>query len=125
MDDGERIGSRDPSGIRIGAVEAAAYRIPTPGPEADGTLAWDATTLVVVHVRCGAVAGLGWTYADTACVDLIHGVLSAAIRGRDVLDMSACWHAMQRHVRNLGRVGLVSCALSAVDIALWDAAARL
>lgn len=32
---------------------------------------------------------------------------------------------MQHQVRNLGRPGLVSCALSAVDIALWDAAARL
>lgn len=31
---------------------------------------------------------------------------------------------MRRAIRNLGRPGLVSCALSAVDIALWDAAAR-
>jgi L-alanine-DL-glutamate epimerase-like enolase superfamily enzyme len=31
---------------------------------------------------------------------------------------------MQHAIRNLGRAGLVSCAMSAVDIALWDAAAR-
>jgi L-alanine-DL-glutamate epimerase-like enolase superfamily enzyme len=40
-------------------------------------------------------------------------------------DVPACWVAMQRRVRNLGRPGLVSCAMSAVDIALWDLAARL
>jgi L-alanine-DL-glutamate epimerase-like enolase superfamily enzyme len=32
---------------------------------------------------------------------------------------------MQRQVRNAGRPGLVSSAMSAVDCALWDAAARL
>lgn len=36
-------------------VRAAAYRIPTDAPEADGTLSWDATTLVVVHAGVGAV----------------------------------------------------------------------
>jgi L-alanine-DL-glutamate epimerase-like enolase superfamily enzyme len=109
----------------IDDVSAAAYRIPTPGPQADGTLTWDATTLVVARVRCGDTDGLGWTYADAACVDLIQGVLATAVRGRPALDVPAAWLAMQRQVRNLGRVGLVSCAMSAVDTALWDAAARL
>jgi L-alanine-DL-glutamate epimerase-like enolase superfamily enzyme len=107
--------------VRVGA---RAYRVPTPAPEADGTLAWDATTIVVVHVDAGDVTGLGWTYADAACVPLIEGVLAAAVRGRPVLDVPACWAAMRHAIRNLGRPGLVSCALSAVDIALWDAAAR-
>jgi hypothetical protein len=35
---------------RVSAVEASAYTIPTERPEGDGTLTWDATTLVVVHV---------------------------------------------------------------------------
>ena len=34
----------------VEAVTAAAYTIPTDQPEADGTLAWSATTLVVAHV---------------------------------------------------------------------------
>jgi L-alanine-DL-glutamate epimerase-like enolase superfamily enzyme len=55
---------------------------------------------------------------------VIHGVLAEAVCGRDVLDVPGCWHAMQQRIRNLGRPGIVSCALSAVDIALWDAAAR-
>lgn len=88
-------------------------------------MAWDSTTIVVVQAQCGDISGLGWTYADAACANLVHGVLLDAVRGRDVLDVPACWHAMQRRIRNQGRPGLVSCAMSAVDIALWDAAARL
>ncbi|NBH11573.1 enolase C-terminal domain-like protein [Amycolatopsis sp. SID8362] len=109
----------------VDRVGARAYRVPTPGPEGDGTLAWDSTTIVVVHVDAGGVTGLGWTYADAACVPLIEDTLGPVVRGRPVLDVPACWTAMQRAIRNLGRAGLVSCALSAVDIALWDAAARL
>ncbi|GHF96866.1 MULTISPECIES: enolase C-terminal domain-like protein [Amycolatopsis] len=108
----------------IERVGARAYRVPTPQPEADGTLEWEATTIVVVHAEAGGVHGLGWTYADAACVPLIEGVLADAVRGRPVLDVPACWAAMQHAIRNLGRAGLVSCAMSAVDIALWDAAAR-
>ncbi|SFW85891.1 enolase C-terminal domain-like protein [Amycolatopsis australiensis] len=105
-------------------VGARAYRVPTPGPEADGTLAWDATTIVVVRADAGEVSGLGWTYADEACVPLIEGKLAEVVRGRPLCDVPAAWTAMQRAIRNLGRAGLVSCALSAVDVALWDAAAR-
>ncbi|AOS63960.1 enolase C-terminal domain-like protein [Actinoalloteichus hymeniacidonis] len=113
--------TRPPDVARIGA---RAYRVPTPRPEADGTLLWPDTTIVVVQVEADPVRGLGWTYADAAVVPLIEGVLAEAIAGRPLLDVPACWAAMQHATRNLGRPGLVSCALSAVDIALWDASAR-
>ncbi|GAB2964955.1 mandelate racemase [Amycolatopsis acidiphila] len=109
----------------VESVHARAYRIPTPAPEADGTLEWDSTTIVVVHIRAGGVTGLGWTYCDAACVPLITGTLAPVVCGRPVLDVPAAWSAMRRCIRNLGRPGLASCALSAVDIALWDAAARV
>ncbi|MBO0810717.1 MAG: mandelate racemase [Microlunatus sp.] len=107
-------------------VDARAYKIPTPEPEADGTLEWDATTMIIVRVGTdtGDVEGLGWTYADASCVPLIMGRLAGAIKDRPLLDVPAAWSAMQHEIRNLGRPGLVSCALSAVDIALTDAAAR-
>lgn len=109
----------------VDGVVARAYRVPTPAPEADGTLEWDATTIVVVRVNTGDVVGVGWTYADAACVPLIERTLAPVIRDQPVLPVPARWTAMQRKIRNLGRPGLVSCALSAVDIALWDAAAQL
>lgn len=109
----------------VEAVWAEAFRVPNPQTEADGTLSWDATTMVAAHVRAGPATGLGWTYADRACVPLIDNVLASAVVGRPVLDVAAAWATMRRQIRNLGRPGLVSCALSAVDTALWDAAARL
>ncbi|TDV48005.1 enolase C-terminal domain-like protein [Actinophytocola oryzae] len=109
----------------IDGVDARAYRVPTRSPEADGTLAWDATTIAVVRVRAGGTVGLGWTYADAACVPLVRDTLAPLVVGRPVVHVPARWQAMQRGIRNLGRPGLVSCALSAVDIALWDAAARV
>lgn len=38
-------------------VQATAYRVPTDRPEADGTLAWDSTTIVVVTVSAGNTVG--------------------------------------------------------------------
>jgi L-alanine-DL-glutamate epimerase-like enolase superfamily enzyme len=109
----------------VDRIEATACRIPTPGPEADGTLEWDATSIVLVQAYAGDVRGLGWTYADAACVPLIERTLAPAVIGHQVLDVPACWTRMRHAIRNLGRPGLVSCGLSAVDTALWDAAARL
>jgi len=39
---------------KIEGVKAAAYTIPTDGLESDGTLEWDSTTLVTVHVNAGS-----------------------------------------------------------------------
>jgi L-alanine-DL-glutamate epimerase-like enolase superfamily enzyme len=106
-------------------VLAAVYEIPTDRPEADGTLAWSSTTLVVAQVSGGGRTGTGYTYASGACKPLIEGPLAAAVVGQNVLDTGAAWQAMVRAVRNLGRPGLASCAISAVDTALWDLKAIL
>ena len=47
------------AGAALGAVHAAAYRLPTDAPESDGTLAWEQTTLVVVEVEGAGERGLG------------------------------------------------------------------
>ena len=109
----------------VDEVTAAVYEVNTDRPEADGTLAWSKTTLITARVTAGGTAGLGYTYASGACKPLIEGELAAAVTGRSVLDTGAAWQAMVRAVRNLGRPGLVSCAISAVDTALWDLKAKL
>ena len=43
----------------ISRIECFAYKIPTDGLEADGTLQWDSTTLIAVRIRAGAETGLG------------------------------------------------------------------
>lgn len=109
----------------ITQIDAKAYAVPTDAPEADGTFAWDKTTLVVVHITAGGKTGLGYTYADAATAKLIQETLADKVKGRDALDIPGSWHAMDHAIRNLGRPGICSMAIAAVDVALWDLKAKL
>jgi L-alanine-DL-glutamate epimerase-like enolase superfamily enzyme len=109
----------------IRRAAARAYEIPTDQPEADGTLEWDRTTLVLVEIEAGGETGIGYTYADASLVPLITGKLAQIIGQRDALDIPALVAALWRSVRNLRRSGLAATAISAIDIALWDLKARL
>jgi L-alanine-DL-glutamate epimerase-like enolase superfamily enzyme len=111
--------------VAIDRVHVSAYKIPTDQPEADGTISWDSTTLVLAEIEGGGQTGLGYTYADEATAHLIHGKLEKKIEGRNVLDIAGTWVEMVKSVRNLGRPGVSSMAISAVDCALWDLKARL
>jgi L-alanine-DL-glutamate epimerase-like enolase superfamily enzyme len=94
-------------------------------PESDGTLEWTHTTIVIVEAEGGGVRGLGYTYADLSTAVLIRSLLAEVVRGRDALDVQGAWIGMVRAIRNLGRPGIASMAISAVDIALWDLKAQL
>jgi L-alanine-DL-glutamate epimerase-like enolase superfamily enzyme len=109
----------------ISGVSVAIYTFPTPEPEADGTLEWNATTAVTVTLQGGGRTGLGWTYSAPAAAAVIHDKLADAIRDRDAHDIAGGWSAMHRACRNLGTKGLVMQAISAVDMAWWDLKARL
>jgi len=109
----------------IGRLEAAAYRIPTDRPEADGTYEWRATTLVVVVASGGGARGLGYTYGSAAAVPLVARQLAPVVIGRDALSVEGSWNALVREVRNVGRPGIAATAISAIDVALWDLKAKL
>lgn len=114
-----------PGRCRLEHTSAAAYTIRTDLPEADGTIAWDTTTLVVVHATADGVTGTGWTYGAAEIAPLVEHTLAPIACGRDAMDISGAWLVMARGLRNIGRPGLASMALSAVDNALWDLKARL
>ncbi|GAA4937321.1 enolase C-terminal domain-like protein [Streptomonospora halophila] len=109
----------------IDGVRAAAYTVPTDRHSADGTLAWDSTTIVVVRATGGGREGIGWTYGPPACAGIVRDQLAGVVAGRAVLDVPATLEAMVRSVRNAGRPGAVGYAISAVETALWDLKARL
>ena len=110
---------------KIECLHASAYRIPTDYPESDGTLEWNATTLVVVEVSSANETGIGYTYADSATANLVNELLAKVVEGRDAMAIPGSWLAMVRSIRNLGRPGISSMAISAVDNALWDLKARI
>ncbi len=109
----------------IRKLSVAAYKVPTDYPESDATLEWNSTTIVVVTAEAAAKTGVGYTYADAAAARLIHDLLVPVIEGRDAFESAANWSAMLSAIRNLGRSGIASMAIAAVDSALWDLKARL
>ncbi len=111
--------------VPVESIHVSVFTIPTESPESDGTLEWRKTTLVLVHANAGGVEGLGYSYADDATAKLIQSTLSEVVRGMDAMSPPAAYMAMWRHIRNLGRPGICSMAISAVDCALWDLKARL
>ena len=109
----------------IDTVRVSHYTIPTDFPESDGTLKWDKTTLVLVEASAGGKCGVGYTYADEPTAALIHDLLGKVVTGMDAMSPPAAYEAMWHRIRNLGRPGICSMAISAVDCALWDLKARL
>ncbi|MFC4107892.1 enolase C-terminal domain-like protein [Micromonospora zhanjiangensis] len=106
------------------ALTAEAYRIPTDVPEGDGTLAWTATTLVLVRAQADGHTGIGWTYGPAAVVPVVIDLLAPVVAGLDPDDVPTAWTSMRRRLRNAGRPGVAGLALSAADCALWDLKAR-
>ena len=117
---GTRFGDRRAS--RSSGSTVSAYKVPTDAPESDGTYR-------LGHDHAGPRRGHGrrhdrasaTTYADTA---------TARARPRPARPRSSraatrwrvpgAWSAMVAAIRNLGRPGIASMAISAVDAALWD-----
>ncbi|MCK1362887.1 MULTISPECIES: enolase C-terminal domain-like protein [unclassified Bradyrhizobium] len=111
--------------VPIETLQARAFEVPTDRLEADGTISWSSTTLVLVEAVGGGKSGIGYTYTDRSAVGLVAGKLAGTVQGKDAFAPQAAWLAMQRSVRNLGREGLAATAISAVDAALYDLKARL
>jgi len=111
---------------KIEHVAARAFRLRTEGgSESDGTAAWDSTTMVLVEIGAAGLVGLGYSYVDAAAAGVVASLLGPALTGLDPMAIPAARAAMLRAVRNHGRPGLVACAISAADVALWDLKAKL
>ena len=110
---------------KVTAAKATAYTIPTDAPEADGTFAWDKTTMVVVELEAAGARGLGYSYCHKTAAPLARELMKEHVVGRSALDINACFSSMRKAQRNYGREGIGATALSAVDMALWDLKAKL
>ena len=109
----------------ITRVHAAAFQVPTDAPEADGTLAWADTVIVIAQAEAGGDSGIGYTYSASQAATLVNDKLAALLLGVDACDIAAANQSMRREARNIGASGIAATAISAVDAALWDLKAKL
>lgn len=68
--------------------------------------------------------GTGYTYTGgrggSAIVAMIRDDLAPFLIGKEAADVESLYDAMLWHIHYVGRGGIASFAISAVDIALWD-----
>lgn len=110
----------------IKRVEARHYILPLSHPMTDathGVMTHFEVILAELETDAGST-GYGYTYTigfgGTAIKALIERDLQPLLIGADATQIEQLWERMWRCTHYVGRGGLVSFAMSAVDIALWD-----
>jgi L-alanine-DL-glutamate epimerase-like enolase superfamily enzyme len=115
---------------RVAALDAGLYRIPLPTVLTDSTHGeMTAFQLITVRLLDGdGGEGVGYTFTvgmgGAAVHALVERDLKPILLGRDPSRIEALWRDMWWHLHYGGRGGQTSLAISAVDMALWDLAAK-
>lgn len=90
----------------------------------DATRKVDRVGYTIVRVTTDqGLEGFGLTYHEVggeATKSLILNNMAPKLIGRDPLETEVIWQEFFHYLRGVGRKGLMFCALSAIDIALWD-----
>ena len=69
--------------------------------------------------------GLGFTSFDKPVAAIIKEHIAPLLIGEDCLAIGRLWDMMFRMTKPYGTSGLACCAISAVDLALWDLAGKI
>ena len=115
---------------KIAAVESGCYRVPLPVVLSDSTHGeMTHFELVTVRVRdADGAEGLGYTYTvgtgGAAIHVLVERYLAPLLEGEDADRIEPLWQKMWWALHYGGRGGPAVLAISAIDIALWDLAAK-
>ena len=114
----------------IAKVDARLFVVPLPEVMADAKHG-DHTHFQLVTVTVTLAdghEGTGYTYTGGkgghAILAMIRHDLAPTILGRDGRDVEGINELLQWHVHYVGRGGIASFAISAIDIALWDLRCR-
>ncbi len=116
---------------KIVAVEPRLFRVPLAEVLSDAKHgAHSHFELITVTVKTAEGAeGTGYSYTGgrggQAILALLRHDLGAFLIGRDAEQVEDLHNAMQWHLHYVGRGGLLSFAISALDIALWDRRGKL
>ena len=115
--------------MKVIALEACTCVVPLGKGVAIATRALEERHFTLVRVRTDTGAeGIGFTYGGHKAGHLVtlavRDLLREVVLGRDPHQVEAIWEAMYRESLLHGRRGAVLRAISAVDIALWDAVSK-
>ena len=114
--------------MTIESLETALYRLPLEAVGDAGHGLIDAEELITLKLRADGLEGHGYTYTigrgGRAVRALIDHDLAPLIEGREAEDIGGLWDLMWRRLLFVGRGGLASFAIAAVDVALWDLRGR-
>lgn len=116
--------------MTITAVDAVAVRVPVARPTRIATRVLDKRDYVLVTVTRSdsPLEGVGYAYAGTRGGSIvaaaINDVLAPLLLGHPADDIVGAWDLMYQETLLHGRRGAFMRAISAVDIGLWDLAAK-
>lgn len=116
--------ARDRVSHKISKVHVHLVSAPVAGGVSDATRQVETIGLTIVRlITEQGLEGLGVTYHEVggeATKTLIERNMVPRLIGRDPFETETIWADMASYLRGIGRKGLMFCALSAIDIALWD-----
>ena len=113
--------------MKITDVKTTLLHIPSLGGIMDATIRYPAkgATACFVHIVTDTgLEGLSPAGGGRAAQTLIEGTFKERLVGENPLHIEKLWDDLFWCIRGVGRKGLAFCALSAVDIALWDLKAK-
>lgn len=116
--------------MKISRIEARAVSVPVAKPTRIAKRVLDKRDYLVVEIATDGseAVGFGYIYAGTrggeVAAKIVAELLSQVLIGADADDIWGHWDRMYQETLLTGRQGIVLRAISAVDMALWDLAAK-
>src|SRR5690349_2076430 len=114
---------------RIESVASCLVRVPLAAPTSFSTRTVSEREFVLVKIRGDDdVEGIGFCYAGTRggalALEAVRQLCAPLLLGEEAHATSRLWQKMYQECLLHGRTGVVTRAISALDIALWDRNAR-
>ncbi|MBV8190468.1 MAG: mandelate racemase/muconate lactonizing enzyme family protein [Alphaproteobacteria bacterium] len=115
--------------MKVARIDTQSVKVPfTFGAKGGEYRGWTTNNILLVRVETDS--GLvGWGEAFCyGCTDAVRGALQHMVAplalGRDAADIAGLSYDLQQRLHLFGRYGITIFALSGLDIALWDIAAK-
>src|ERR687897_819632 len=110
--------------MKIERVETAYYRLPLEPMGDAGHGAIDTEELITLKLHAEGLTGHGYAYTigrgGRAVKALIDHDIVPMVHGQDATNIRGLWDLMWQRLLYVGRGGIASFSIAAVDVALWD-----